>query len=291
MDTFNDPNIISTTDYRGLLNSANSELQGFGNDPYFKLFNALRMKNKQAEETARLNAEAEANRMKVQQEQKFNAAKAGTESANIAGGFSRYAPELANSQTQQVYTANLAKVEEIQGEEDIAIARAKEARRANDLDVLNEQIGYIRELRKAKADALSEANKMAFDREKFEEDKRQFGITEARLRADGSSGSSGKALSVLDLDRIEESYGIRLPYGTTQSEAEAIIADPTGFIQEQTQQFETQMTPIIQGYINDGVGSKWNILRKIKKASREQGEELDADQVQLIKDLIERVVG
>lgn len=285
--------IVSTTQYRNDLNSAENSLNEFQNDPYMSLFQKMRDQNKQAEETARLNAEAQANREKVQQEQKFVAGKAGTDSANIAGGLSRYAPELANSQTQQVFTRNLMKIEEIQGEEDLAIARAKDARAANDLDVMREELAYIQQLREAKAEAIAEANKMAFEREKFEEDKRQFGVTEARLRAKDASDSSGsgKSLSILDLDRLEESYGIRLPYGTTQEEAERIIADPTGFIQEQTQQFETQMTPIIQGYIDDGVKSKWNILRKIKKASQEQGDELDADQIQLIKDLIERVVG
>lgn len=183
------PGIVSTTSYRSDLDGAQNTLNDFSNDPYMKLFKELKLKNQQAEETARLNAEADANRAKVQQEQNYMGRKAATESSNIVGGLSRYAPELASSQTQQVYIANLAKVEAIQGEEDLAIARAKEARAKNDLEVMRDELDYIQELRKAKAEALSEANKMAFEREKFNEDIRQFNTTNARLSGSGSGVS------------------------------------------------------------------------------------------------------
>jgi len=184
------PGIVSTQGYRDQLNLTQNNLNEFANDPYMQMFTRLREQNKQAEETARLNAEAQANREKVQEEQRFRAQQAGTGSANIAGGLSRYAPELATSQMNQVRQINLSKVEAIQNEEDLAIARAKDARAANDLDVMQEELAYVQELRKEKARAIEEANRLAFDREKFEEDKRQFGITEARLNVGGEDGET-----------------------------------------------------------------------------------------------------
>lgn len=184
------PGIFSTTNYRDELASVGNDINDFSNDPYMKMFNDLKLKNQQFEETARLNAEAEANREKVQQEQRSNARTAGVESANIAGGLSRYAPELANSAVQQAYNENYQKVQDIQAAEDLAIAKAKQARAANDLDVAKEQLNYVQELRKAKADAIQEANRLAFEKEKFQANYNLDVRRENRLSAEDKAKNS-----------------------------------------------------------------------------------------------------
>ena len=49
-----------------------------------------------------------------------------------------------------------------------------------------------------------------------------------KVTGKSSSVSFGKPMTVLDLDRIEESYGVRLPFGITQAEATQFFQDNQG---------------------------------------------------------------
>ena len=49
-----------------------------------------------------------------------------------------------------------------------------------------------------------------------------------KVTGKSSSVSFGKTMTVLDLDRIEESYGVRLPFGITQAEATQFFQDNQG---------------------------------------------------------------
>lgn len=50
------------------------------------------------------------------------------------------------------------------------------------------------------------------------------------------STATGKAMSILDLDRLEESYGVRFPFGVTQGEVTQFFADNPGASPEDMQQ-------------------------------------------------------
>jgi len=200
MDNFRpgvaNPGIISTTNYRDGLNQGEVAINEFQNDPYQQLFQRLEEQNRIAEENAILTATAEGKRQNVQQEQAFNRQRSALESANIAGGLSRYAPEMASGLIEQAYNENLQDVRNIQLEE-ISIAKAKEARADNDLDLMREQLDYARALRKEKADALMEAQKFAFEKEKFAKNLALDWAQENRLGSDGGSG--GKNFTAVNI--------------------------------------------------------------------------------------------
>jgi ribosomal protein L20 len=50
------------------------------------------------------------------------------------------------------------------------------------------------------------------------------------------STSTGNAMSILDLDRLEESYGVRFPFGVTQGQVTQFFADNPGATPEEMQQ-------------------------------------------------------
>ncbi len=217
------PGIVSTTPIHAEFQQNSNTLDNFANDPYMKLFQKFSERNQHQYDLERMNAEAEANRQKVATGEQFSRYKAGVETADLAGGLSRYAPGLHAGNLAQVDVLQNQAVAKIQASEDLAIARAQQAKEDGDAVVLKEQIDYIQQLRKAKADAIQQANDDAFAREKFDEDKRQFNVTNARLSGGDSGG--GKALSTLELGRIEDLYGVALPFGTTEEEAMKLLSD------------------------------------------------------------------
>lgn len=195
--TFSNPGIISTGGYRDGLNQGDADIANIQNDPYQQLFQRLEEQNRIAEENAIATATAEGKRDNVQQEQEFNRQRMAQESAGIVGGLSRYAPEMQSGLMNQLYQENLANVRNIQLEEDMAIAKAKQARAENDLDVMQEQLQYAERLRKEKADALMEAQKFAFEKEKFAKSLALDWATENRLGKTGTGNSTLDKLNSL----------------------------------------------------------------------------------------------
>lgn len=62
-----------------------------------------------------------------------------------------------------------------------------------------------------------------------------------------SGGSLSKPMGVLDLDRIEESYGVRFPYGVTQGEVTQFFEDNAGASPE-------EMQAALDAELNSGLG-------------------------------------
>lgn len=241
------PGISSTTDYRNGIDQTANKLDEFANDPYMRLFEQARGVARGAEDMDRRQARATSAKFEKGAITESDRYKAGLETAGIQRGLSQYAPGLQADALAQAESNLQAKLLSIDNEEQLALAKAKQARSENDLSVMKEQLDYVQGLRKAKADALAEANKLAYDKAKFEyqqaQDERDFNYRQSkddrsyaldvrrenRMAREGA-GSKDKVLTPAEIEKLVTLYSLKtpLPYGTTQSEAEALLKDEVG---------------------------------------------------------------
>lgn len=81
----------------------------------------------------------------------------GLELLGIQSGQAQGTPELLKGQLLQIKNQQMAKINDLNQKEIIAMADAEEARANNEFKILNEKINYIRQLRADKAQALRDA--------------------------------------------------------------------------------------------------------------------------------------
>lgn len=148
-------------------------------DPYINAYQAmlgnLQQVNAQQQKNTIASATAETSRTRQQLEQDQNRYLAGMESAGIASGASKYLPQYQEGLMAQARDSYMQKFQQVDQAEKLAIAKAYQARQEGDVMVLREQLGLIEKLRKEKADALENAQRMEWEQYKF---KKQMELVE-----------------------------------------------------------------------------------------------------------------
>lgn len=150
-------------------NNATSALNTFTNseDPYLTLFQQARDANALAAGNAIASATAATERQTVKNEQDRNAILAGLATAAEKTGLapnSAYQLQVIQGAKDQ-FNTRFALLDQ---QEKLAVAKAKAAQAVGDTTVLKEQLDYAVQLRKAKADALAESQKLDWEKYKFE---------------------------------------------------------------------------------------------------------------------------
>lgn len=291
--------IVSTTDYRSQIDSTMGAIDEITTDPYMQFFDQLRNQNIQAEETGIKQARADAAKEEKSVIDTQARYRAGLETLGIKSGLSQYAPSLQLDRMLQAENIQKAKLSEIDSEEKIAIAKAKAARAENDLDVMKEQLDYVQQLRKAKADAISEANKMAFEREKFEANYALDVRRENRLSAESKVADNfdfGQEVADLeDGDPGLMSY-IRL-YNSDPSKLTSIpqnIRDRVLAFADKVSEYDTalQINDFIEQRKSEGKKVNTNsVFKDLKDAYASGGVKLDGAQKKTLKGYIDKLLG
>lgn len=163
------PGIVSSTQARTALTQGGNTLDTITNtpDPYLEYLQkkALDLQNNPSQPGIdEKNAEFEAGRQKTALEDKYQNYKAGLETLGIQSGLSRYAPGLEADKLINADKANADAIQTIQDKEDLAIAKAKQARIDGDAKTLKDTLDEIRQIKKDKSDELqSQLNKRTQD--------------------------------------------------------------------------------------------------------------------------------
>lgn len=181
-------------------NNATNSLNNFVNtaDPYMALFQQQRDANKLAAENAIASATAEKERAAIKTEEERNAVMAGLATAAEKTGL---APNSAY-QLQVIQGAQNSfntRFELLDRQEKLAIAKAKAAQAVGDTAVLKEQLDYVTKLRSEKARALEEAQKLEWEKYKFEN---LSAYQKAQLAE--SSGGGGLGWTNSELKKLEQ---------------------------------------------------------------------------------------
>ena len=165
----NNPYIVSSSpiwqDFNNATNSLNT-LVG-SPDPYASLFQRQLEANALTADNAIASATAATERQKVNLEQRQNQLEAGLNTAAEKTGLapnSAYQMQVIEG-AQNRFRTQAALLDQT---EKLAIAKAKAAQMSGDVAVLNEQLSYINEIRKQKADALYKENQLAWEKYKYE---------------------------------------------------------------------------------------------------------------------------
>ncbi len=150
-------------------NNATGALNTFTNseDPYMALFQQQKDANALTAGNAIASATADTERAAIKNEQDRNATLAGLATAAEKTGLapnSAYQLQVIQGAKDQ-FNTRFALLDQ---QEKLAVAKAKAAQAIGDTAVLKEQIDYAVKLRKAKADALAESQKLDWEKYKFE---------------------------------------------------------------------------------------------------------------------------
>lgn len=150
-------------------NNATGALNTFTNseDPYMQLFQQQKEANALTAGNAIASATADTERAAIKNEQDRNATLAGLATAAEKTGLapnSAYQLQVIQGAKDQ-FNTRFALLDQ---QEKLAVAKAKAAQAIGDTAVLKEQLDYAVELRKAKADALAESQKLDWEKYKFE---------------------------------------------------------------------------------------------------------------------------
>ena len=141
-------------------------------DPYIQAFQAMQAKmgvmNQQAEKNTIASATAETMRKRQAEETGQRQYMAGLETAGIQSGASRYLPEYQAGIIEDARRSYVERYAQIDQAEKLAIAKAQQARMEGDVAVMRDQLDLIKTLRKEKADALENAQKMEWEKTKFD---------------------------------------------------------------------------------------------------------------------------
>lgn len=199
--------IVSSTPARNDYITGSSLLDRYTGeqDPYVTAFNTMMQNtmktNEQTESDAIATATTSASRTRDSLEKNKQAYTAGLETAGVQSGASRYLPEYQSGIIADAKQKYVEKFQQVDNAEQLAIARARTARMTGDVALLNEQLNLIKELRKEKADALENAQKMDWEKYKFEEEMAFNKQKEARqaqndaIKLSRSGGSGGGSAS------------------------------------------------------------------------------------------------
>ncbi len=162
------PAIVSSAPVWQDFNNATTNLNSVVNtpDPYMQLFQQQVQANALASENAIASASAATQRQQQQLEQSQNALQAGLSTAASKTGLapnSAYQMQVLQG-AQDQYNNRVMLLDQT---EKLAIARAKAAQATGDVAVLREQLGYVEALRKEKAQAIENAQKMEWEKYQF----------------------------------------------------------------------------------------------------------------------------
>lgn len=161
------PGIVSSTQAQNTLDQGSADLDNMTNqpDPYVEylqkqaaaLANGTDTTNAGTEandiSTATTNAASLQN--KVQSD--YASYKAGLETLGIQSGLASMAPDLQAGRLLGAANDETTKIQDIQQKEDLAVAKAKQARINNDAVTLKDTNAEIEQIKKDKADAITQA--------------------------------------------------------------------------------------------------------------------------------------
>lgn len=156
------PGIVSSTDTRTALATGSSELDTLINtpDPYLTYLENRAgglITNTSAPSIEEQNIAQQSGRLQEKTVSDFSRYKAGLETLGIQSGLGKYAPELQADRMIQADMAETSAIAEIQDKEDLAMAKAKQARLDNDAETLKATLDEIRQIKQDKADAIQAA--------------------------------------------------------------------------------------------------------------------------------------
>ena len=186
----NNPYLVSSSPVWQDFNSATKSLNGIIStpDPYMSLFQNQLSSNALNTDNAIASATAATERQKVQANQREQQLEAGLNTAAEKTGLqpnSAYQMQVIDDARSRFRTQfNL-----IDQTEKLAIAKAKAAQMSGEVAVLKEQLNYINDLRKQKADALYKENQLAWEKEKFN---RQMALQSSKASKSSSASSEVK---------------------------------------------------------------------------------------------------
>lgn len=173
-------------------------------DPYIQAFQAMQAKmgvmNQQAEKNTIASATAETMRKKQAEETGQRQYMAGLETAGIQSGASRYLPEYQAGIIEDARRSYVERYAQIDQAEKLAIAKAQQARMEGDVTVMRDQLDLIKTLRKEKADALENAQKMEWEKTKFDRQMALQWAQEGRLSK--TSGEDGLEYTESELKKL-----------------------------------------------------------------------------------------
>lgn len=180
---------LSSTGARQEYNSMSTQLDNLGatEDPYNQLFEQMKKSTSNTESTAISNAQATKERETNQLNQNRDEYMAGLATAGVMSGANRYLPEYQAGIMEQARQGYLSKYQALDNAERIAIAQAKSAKLDGDIKVMKESLDYIAKIKKEKADAISEANKMEWEKQKHKDEMALRWSTEGRLRKESNT--------------------------------------------------------------------------------------------------------
>lgn len=212
----NNPYIVSSSPIWQDFNNATNTLNNLVGqpDPYAQLFQNQLQANALTADNAIASATAATERQKVNMEQRQQQLIAGLDTAAQKTGLapnSAYQMQVIEG-AQNRFRTQAALLDQT---EKLAIARAKAAQMSGDVAVLKEQLAYINDIRKQKADALYKENQLAWEKEKFN---RQMSLGWARLK--GSSGSQKDDIAEAVL-RFQQQMSDKGWYGADPAEYKA----------------------------------------------------------------------
>lgn len=177
---------MSSTPARQQLGGLNKQFNSLmqTGDPFdsaiAQMFQLQQDTNAKAEKNAIASSSAAAQNAQFQQSEDQARENAAQATAALQTGEARNAPAYAAAQAAQVNERYRKQTQILRNEENIAVAKAKQARAENDLQTYGKMVEYIQQIRKAKADALKQANDAAWEQLKFEKemawDKQKFNM-------------------------------------------------------------------------------------------------------------------
>lgn len=152
------PGTLSSSNARKEFDYNNNRLNSYQteSDPYMDyLMNRYNMSQQPSDVSIEeKNAGARSGRDKLAAEKTYGNYRAGLESIGLQSGLSRYAPGLQADRLANADISELNKLSEIQDREDLAMAKAKQARMDKDAKSLNDAIKEINNYRQEKAKML-----------------------------------------------------------------------------------------------------------------------------------------
>jgi len=155
------PGIVSSTNARNDLALGGNKLDELNSqqDPYMEYLQKKAqdlIANPTGPGTEEKNIANESAKLKTKTEKDFNAYKAGLETLGIQSGLSQYAPGLQADKMINAENAETEKLSIIQDKENLAMAKAKEARLNKDSVALKETLSEIKSLRAEKRQAIQD---------------------------------------------------------------------------------------------------------------------------------------
>lgn len=217
----NNSPILSSSGVGQQYNGASQQLDQLAlqQDPYMGIFEQMNKAGAANEKAAISSATAAgANQQRFLQggQEKYMA---GLETAGVRSGANRYLPEYQAGIMENARQGYLQKFSAIDTQEKVAIAEAKAAKLSGDVKTMTAKLDYVQALRKAKADAISEANKMQWEKTKFdrqmEQNESQFS---RKMALDWASENRLGAASASETasDEVVQTESLNLSKGQTR---------------------------------------------------------------------------